>query len=72
MIDDSKYVQAPEEVTNAESDFINGMIAFNIAELSLARAMGRAADILPEIFKAHRFLTALSDSLPPPGYIRGS
>jgi outer membrane protein TolC len=52
VIDNVTYVQAQQEVTNAEFDFINGVFAFNIAKLSLARAMGRAADALPEIFKA--------------------
>ena len=52
VIDNVTYVQAQEEVTNAEFDFINGVFAFNVAKLSLARAMGRAADALPEIFKA--------------------
>jgi outer membrane protein TolC len=52
VIDNVAYVQAQEEVTNAEFDFINGVFAFNVAKLSLARAMGRAADALPEIFKA--------------------
>jgi outer membrane protein TolC len=51
VIDNVQYVQAQEEVTNAEFDFINGVFAFNVAKLSLARAMGRAADALPEIFK---------------------
>src|SRR5579863_3685334 len=52
VIDNVTYVQAQEEVTNAEFDFINGVFAFNVAKLSLARAMGRAVDALPEIFKA--------------------
>jgi len=52
VIDNVQYVQAQEEVTNAEFDFINGVFAFNVAKLSLARAMGHAADALPEIFKA--------------------
>jgi outer membrane protein TolC len=52
VIDNVTYVQAQEEVTNAQFDFINGVFAFNIAKLSLARAMGHAADALPEIFKA--------------------
>jgi outer membrane protein TolC len=52
VIDNVQYVQAQEEVTNAEFDFINGVFAFNVAKLSLARAMGRAAEALPEIFKA--------------------
>jgi outer membrane protein TolC len=51
VIDNVAYVQAQEEVTNAEFDFINGVFAFNVAKLTLARAMGRAADALPEIFK---------------------
>lgn len=52
VIDNVAFVQAQEEVTNAEFDFINGVFAFNVAKLSLARAMGRAANALPEIFKA--------------------
>ena len=51
VIDNVQYVQAQEEVTNAEFDFINGVFAFNVAKLSLARAMGRAADALPDILK---------------------
>jgi outer membrane protein TolC len=45
-------VQAQELVTNAEFDYINGVFAYNIAKLNLARAMGRAVDGLPEMFKA--------------------
>src|SRR6202521_2905503 len=52
VIDNVEYVQAQEQVTIAEFDYINGVFAFNVAKLSLARAMGRAADALPEIFKA--------------------
>lgn len=52
VIDNVTYVQAHEEVTDAEFDYINGVFAYNIAKLSLARAMGRAADALPELFKA--------------------
>jgi len=51
VIDNVQYVQAQEDVTNAEFDLINGEFAFNVAKLSLARAMGRAADALPEILK---------------------
>jgi outer membrane protein TolC len=51
VIDNVTFVQAQEEVTNAEFDYINGVFAFNVAKLSLARAMGRAADALPELFK---------------------
>jgi outer membrane protein TolC len=52
VVDNVQLVQAQEEVTNAEFDFINGVFAYNVAKLSLARAMGRAADALPEILKA--------------------
>ena len=52
VIDNVTYVQAQEEVTNAQFDFINGVFAFNIAKLSLARAMGRASDALPATTKA--------------------
>ena len=51
VIDNVQYVEAQEGVTDAEFDFINGVFAFNVAKLSLARAMGRAVDALPEIFK---------------------
>jgi outer membrane protein TolC len=52
VIDNVTFVQAQEEVTNAEFDFINGVFAFNVAKLSLARAMGRAADSVPDLLKA--------------------
>jgi outer membrane protein TolC len=51
VIDNVQFVQAQEEVTIAEFDYINGVFAYNVAKLSLARAMGRAADALPEAFK---------------------
>jgi hypothetical protein len=72
MTDNVQYVQAQEEVTNAESDFINGVIAFNIAELSLARAMAARRMLCLKYSRPHRFLTAPSDPLPAPGYVRGS
>src|ERR1700692_422981 len=52
VIDNVQYVQAQEQVTDAEFDFINAVFAFNVAKLSLARAMGRAADALPDLFRA--------------------
>src|SRR5579863_8632752 len=52
VIDNVQYVQSQEQVTNAEFDFINAVFAFNVAKLSLARAMGHAADALPDLFKA--------------------
>jgi outer membrane protein TolC len=52
VVDNVTYVQAQEAVTDAEFDYINGIFAYNIAKLSLARAMGRAADAFPNILKA--------------------
>jgi outer membrane protein TolC len=52
VLDNVSYVQAQEEVTNAEFDYINGVFAYNVAKLSLARATGRAADAFPDMFKA--------------------
>jgi outer membrane protein TolC len=51
VIDNVAYVQAQEDVTNAEFDYINGVFAYNIAKLSLARAMGRAAEGFPDVLK---------------------
>ncbi len=52
VVDNVAFVQAREEVTNAQFDYINGVFAFNVAKLNLARATGRAADGLPEAAKA--------------------
>jgi len=51
VIDNVTYVRAQEEVTSAQFDLINSIFAYNVAKLSLARAMGRAADALPDILK---------------------
>jgi outer membrane protein TolC len=51
VVDNVTYVQAQQEVTNAEFDYISGVFAYNIAKLSLARAMGRAAEAFPEVLK---------------------
>jgi outer membrane protein TolC len=45
------YTQAEQVVTSAEFDLINAVFAHNIAKLSLARAIGRAADALPQFLK---------------------
>ncbi|MGB9514489.1 MAG: TolC family protein, partial [Candidatus Acidiferrum sp.] len=45
------YTQAQESTTTAQFDYINAVFAHNIAKLSLARAMGRAAKELPEFLK---------------------
>ncbi len=51
VIDNVQLVQAQEQVTDAEFDFINAVFAFNVAKLSLARAMGHAADALPDLLR---------------------
>jgi outer membrane protein TolC len=51
VIDNVQFVQAQESVTNAEFDYINSIFAHNIAKLNLARAMGHAAEALPQILK---------------------
>lgn len=45
------YTQAQEAATNAQFDYINAVFAHNIAKLSLARALGKAASALPEFLK---------------------
>ena len=47
IIDNVEVVQAQESVTSAKLDYINSVFAHNVAKLSLARAVGRAADNLP-------------------------
>ncbi len=47
VTDNVEVVQAQESVTSAKLDYINSVFAHNAAKLSLARAMGRAADNLP-------------------------
>jgi outer membrane protein TolC len=52
VIDNVLFVQAQEQVTIAQFDYINSVFAYNVAKLNLARAMGRAVDGLPDLFKA--------------------
>jgi outer membrane protein TolC len=47
IIDNVEVVQAQELVTSAKLDYINSVFAHNAAKLSLARAVGRAAENLP-------------------------
>ena len=44
--DNVEVVQSQEAVAGAELDYINGVFAHNLAKLSLARAVGQAADNL--------------------------
>jgi outer membrane protein TolC len=49
--DNVQVVQAQESVASADLDYINSVFAHNIAKLSLARAIGAAADSLPQFLK---------------------
>jgi len=51
VTDNVEVVQSQEFVAAAELDYINSVFAHNIAKLSLARAMGQAADKLPQFLQ---------------------
>ncbi len=42
-----ELVQSQESLASADLDYINSVFAHNLAKLSLARALGRTADVLP-------------------------
>lgn len=46
-----ELVQSEESVSSAQLDYISSVFAHNVAKLSLARALGRAADNLPQFLK---------------------
>lgn len=46
--DNVEVVQSQESVAAAELDYINSVFAHNVAKLSLARAIGRATESLPQ------------------------
>jgi outer membrane protein TolC len=50
--DNVEVVQTQEAVAGAELDYINGVFAHNVAKLSLARAVGQAADHLMQFLQA--------------------
>jgi outer membrane protein TolC len=49
--DTVEVVQSQEALSTANTDFINSVFAHNLAKLSLARAIGRAAEALPRFLK---------------------
>jgi outer membrane protein TolC len=49
--DNTEVVQSQESVSNAQLDYINSVFAHNLAKLSLARAIGRAAENLPSFLR---------------------
>ena len=48
-----EVVQAEQQVASAESDYISGLFSFNLAKLTMARAMGQAETNLPGLFKGN-------------------
>jgi outer membrane protein TolC len=46
--DNVEVVQSQESVTNAQTDYINGVFAHNLAKLTLARATGTPSEDLPQ------------------------
>ena len=46
-----ELVQSEESVASAQLDYISSVFAHNVAKLSLARALGRAVDNLPQFLK---------------------
>jgi len=49
-----EVVQAQEQVASAESDYFNALFAFDLARLSLSRAMGEAETDLPTLLAGGR------------------
>jgi outer membrane protein TolC len=49
--DNVALVQSQESMSGAELDYINSVFAHNVAKLRLARAIGGAADSLPQFLK---------------------
>ena len=49
-----EVVQAQEQVASAESDYISGLFAFDLARISLSRAMGQAEIDLPSLLTGGR------------------
>lgn len=49
-----EVVQAQEQVAAAESDYVSSLLSFDLARLSLARAVGKAEVSLPDLLKGDR------------------
>ena len=46
-----EVVQAQEQLSNAENDYVSSLFSFNLAKLTLARATGQAETSLPDLLK---------------------
>jgi outer membrane protein TolC len=51
VTDNVEVVESEEAVASADLDYINAVFAHNLAKLSLARAMGRAEESLPNLLQ---------------------
>ena len=51
VTDNIEVVQAQESVATANLDYINGVFAYNVAKLNLARLLGQAGERLAEFLK---------------------
>jgi outer membrane protein TolC len=49
--DNTEVVQSQEALSTANTDYISSVFAHNLAKLSLARAIGRASEALPQFLK---------------------
>ena len=49
-----EVVQAQEQVASAESDYISSLFSYNLARLTLARAIGDAENETPDLLKGSR------------------
>lgn len=52
VTDNVEVVQSQQSVATAQLDYINSVFAHNLAKLSLARAIGRATEALPQFLKS--------------------
>ncbi|HEY2383421.1 MAG TPA: TolC family protein [Terriglobia bacterium] len=51
VTDNVEVIQSQENVAGAQLDYINSVFAHNLAKLTLARSIGRAAEALPDFLK---------------------
>jgi outer membrane protein TolC len=49
--DNVEVVRAQQDIATGQLDYINSLFAHNVAKLSLARAIGRAAESLPQFLR---------------------
>jgi outer membrane protein TolC len=53
VTDNIEVVQAQESVASADESYIDSLYAFNLAKISLARAMGLAEENIQQFFKGY-------------------